>query len=91
MLACTGGLSGEILISHISATLPGRSNATRTAARRVLIKRPNIIHITVDTLTAEHLGYMGYDRDTSPTIDKLAENGVHFLHFREFSSFSTSM
>ena len=49
------------------------------SARRVLVKRPNIIHITVDTLSAEHLGYMGYDRATSPTLDNLAENGTHFL------------
>lgn len=60
---------------------PAQINRHRisASARRVLVKRPNIIHITVDTLSAEHLGFMGYDRKTSPTLDALSQNGVHFL------------
>jgi arylsulfatase A-like enzyme len=37
---------------------------------------PNVILITIDTLRADHLGAYGYERDTSPNIDKLAEDGV---------------
>lgn len=40
--------------------------------------RPNIILISIDTLRADHLGAYGYDRDTSPTIDALARDGVLF-------------
>ncbi|MGB0646918.1 MAG: sulfatase-like hydrolase/transferase [Bradymonadia bacterium] len=61
------------------APLNVRQHHASDLARRVLVKHPNIIHITVDTLTAEHLGFMGYDRKTSPTLDELAESGVHFL------------
>ena len=61
------------------APLNVRQHHASDLARRVLVKRPNIIHLTVDTLTAEHLGFMGYDRKTSPTLDELAESGVHFL------------
>ncbi|KXB00252.1 hypothetical protein AKJ41_04240 [candidate division MSBL1 archaeon SCGC-AAA259O05] len=32
----------------------------------------------IDTLRADHLGCYGYFRNTSPTIDKLAEEGVRF-------------
>lgn len=36
----------------------------------------NIILIVVDTLRADHLGCYGYDKPTSPTIDKLAADAV---------------
>lgn len=36
----------------------------------------NIILITFDSLRADHCGYMGYDRETTPTIDSMAEDGV---------------
>ncbi len=41
-------------------------------------KHPNIIFITIDALRADHLGCYGYQRNTSPNIDKLASEGVMF-------------
>ena len=38
----------------------------------------NIILITIDTLRADHLSCYGYDRNTSPNIDKIAQEGVLF-------------
>ena len=38
----------------------------------------NIVLITVDTLRADHLSCYGYDRNTSPAIDKIAEKGIIF-------------
>jgi arylsulfatase A-like enzyme len=40
--------------------------------------RANILFITVDTLRADHLGCYGYPRETSPSIDRLAERGILF-------------
>lgn len=40
--------------------------------------RPDIILITIDTLRADRLGCYGYDRSTSPHIDRVAETGVLF-------------
>lgn len=37
-----------------------------------------ILYLDVDTLRADHLGCYGYSRNTSPHIDKLAEEGVRF-------------
>ena len=34
--------------------------------------------ITVDTLRADHLGWHGYERDTSPRLDEWVERGVVF-------------
>ncbi|OGF64011.1 MAG: hypothetical protein A2Y62_22305 [Candidatus Fischerbacteria bacterium RBG_13_37_8] len=38
----------------------------------------NIILISVDTLRADHLGCYGYEKQTSPFIDSLAEDSVLF-------------
>lgn len=43
-------------------------------------KTINVILISVDTLRADHLGCYGYERDTSPRIDHLAEDSVTFLN-----------
>ncbi len=40
--------------------------------------KKNVILISIDTLRADHLGYMGYGRATSPNLDRLAERGVVF-------------
>jgi arylsulfatase A-like enzyme len=37
-----------------------------------------IVLVTIDTLRADHLGCYGYIRDTSPFIDKVAQEGVRF-------------
>jgi arylsulfatase A-like enzyme len=34
--------------------------------------------VSIDSLRADHLGCYGYERDTSPTFDRLAEHGVRF-------------
>jgi arylsulfatase len=37
---------------------------------------PNILLITIDALRADHLGLYGYERDTSPNIDKFFSKGI---------------
>lgn len=41
----------------------------------------NILWLVIDTLRADRLGCYGYFRDTSPTIDRLAAQGVLFEDF----------
>jgi arylsulfatase len=36
--------------------------------------------VTYDSLRADHCGYLGYDRDTTPNLDKLVESGVGFTN-----------
>lgn len=38
----------------------------------------NVVVIFVDTLAAQHLGFMGYERNTSPIIDEFASRSVIF-------------
>ncbi|MDO8682583.1 MAG: sulfatase [Armatimonadota bacterium] len=39
-----------------------------------------VLYIDIDTLRPDHLGCYGYHRNTSPNIDKIAEQGVRFDH-----------
>lgn len=41
-------------------------------------KKPNIFLILIDTLRPDHLSCYGYERLTSPNIDKLAAEGIRF-------------
>lgn len=38
----------------------------------------NLLFILIDTLRADRLGSWGYERDTSPTLDRLAATGIRF-------------
>lgn len=39
---------------------------------------PNVVLISVDTLRADHLGFYGHPHDTSPNLDRLADNSLVF-------------
>jgi arylsulfatase A-like enzyme len=41
-------------------------------------KDSNILLITIDTARADHFGMYGYKRDTSPTLDGIADQGTVF-------------
>ena len=45
-------------------------------------ERPDVVLIVVDTLRADRLGCYGYERPTSPVIDRLAAQGALFLEAR---------
>lgn len=40
----------------------------------------NIVLITIDSLRADHCGFMGYNRNTTPTLDRLAQDGMVFTN-----------
>jgi len=54
-----------------TGTIPG--GASRPAS-----EKPSFVFIVIDALRADHLGLYGYSRPTSPTIDRLAKDGVVF-------------
>ena len=51
--------------------------------------RPSIVVVTIDTLRADHLGCYGYPRDTSPHIDRFAEEALLFEN--AFSTIATTL
>jgi arylsulfatase A-like enzyme len=52
---------------------PGTGTSDAPAANG---RRPDIILVTIDSLRADHLGVYGYDRPTSPNLDRLAAEAV---------------
>jgi len=49
---------------------------------------PDLVLVTIDTLRADHLGAYGYERATSPNLDKLASKGVLFTRASAPSSWT---
>ncbi|MFT5443375.1 MAG: arylsulfatase A-like enzyme [Myxococcota bacterium] len=48
----------------------------------------NVLFILIDTLRADRLGSYGYERDTSPYLDSLANSGVRFQNHLSQSSWT---
>jgi len=48
----------------------------------------NVILIVVDTLRRDHLGCYGYERATTPNIDRLARDGIVFDSARSASTYT---
>jgi arylsulfatase len=38
----------------------------------------NVVLVSLESVRADHCGYTGYDRDTTPNLDRMAEAGVGF-------------
>lgn len=70
----------------------GESTCSSFWANPVLFRKDrsgvNVILISIDTLRADHLGCYGYQRDTSPHIDALAEDGIRFANAYASSSWT---
>lgn len=65
-LACT------IITAILLSGCPSEQQVVRKPGKH------NVILISVDTLRADHLSCYGYERKTSPSIDRLAADGVMF-------------
>lgn len=52
-------------------------------------KRPNIILLTIDTLAADHMSLYGYERATTPNLERLAQQASVFERFYANSNWTT--
>ena len=62
---------------------------TITSASADVRETPNVILITVDTFRPDHLGCYGYPKDTSPNLDRIAQEGILFEHVISSSAWTT--
>lgn len=51
-------------------------------------QRPNVILISIDSLRADHVGCYGYERPTTPNLDRFAAEGVRFNEHISSSSWT---
>ncbi|HSV72696.1 MAG TPA: sulfatase [Chthonomonadales bacterium] len=49
-------------------------------AKRARRRRPNILFLGIDSIRADHMSLYGYERLTTPHIDRLAETATVFEH-----------
>jgi arylsulfatase A-like enzyme len=63
-VAC--GILGSLLLAACGAEPAG------------VPRGPNLLLVTIDTIRVDHTSAYGYPRNTTPTLEKLAEGGVQF-------------
>jgi len=49
---------------------------------------PNVVLVVIDTFRADHASFTGYNRETTPVLDSLAECGASWTSFRSQSSWT---
>ena len=64
------------------ATLAGLAAAGRTSRAAQDALPPNVLVLTIDTLRSDRLSSYGYERPTSPHLDRLLDRGVRFTEAR---------
>jgi arylsulfatase A-like enzyme len=67
---------GTALLAILTATVVSGFAAAADALR------PNVLIITVDTLRADRMSGYGYERPTTPNLDRLMRSGVRFTQAR---------
>jgi arylsulfatase A-like enzyme len=63
-------------------TAPSTTAEVGRKARSSKEPPPNVLIVTIDTLRADRLSSYGYDRPTSPAIDRLLARGARFTQAR---------
>jgi arylsulfatase A-like enzyme len=94
-LVAAGAIVVAFLSTFVEIQLPGDwDRRPRGSAEDIAKLRDrgdlNVLFILVDTLRAERLGSYGYERDTSPVLDRLAHSGVRFARHLAQSSWTKS-
>jgi arylsulfatase A-like enzyme len=69
---------GFAAVLAVGAMLPADQLSYSPTAGGGAPRDMNVLLLVVDALRADHLGCYGYERETSPTIDRIAREGVLF-------------
>ena len=95
-LVAAGAIVLVFLSTFIELRLPGtdwdpRPRGTADDIARLRERNDvNVLFILVDMLRADHLHGYGYERDTSPTLDRLGAQGIRFANQISQSSWTKS-
>lgn len=73
----SGGIARLVIVAMVLVLSHGCDRGTPTAPATAAAK-PNVLLVTIDTLRADHLGAYGYERPTSPAMDRIAAAGAVF-------------
>lgn len=77
------GAAGSAVLAAVligaTVTVAGGTAAQRQPQPAAAAGRPNVLLVSIDSLRADHVHSFGYPRETTPTLDRLAGEGVRFL------------
>ena len=73
MRPATPALSALAGLCALAASCGGESRAVHARQGRY-----NVVIVSIDTLRADHVGAYGYERPTTPLLDRLAGEGTRF-------------
>ena len=68
-------LAGSAFLALDHPTVAGAESGSASAS-----SRPNLVVIVMDTVRADHLSVLGYQRNTTPTLSELAKDSVTYTH-----------
>ncbi|NQU07914.1 MAG: sulfatase, partial [Candidatus Abyssubacteria bacterium] len=61
---------------------PARIEALKVRTPRIELEQsadmPNVVYVSIDMLRPDHMGLYGYHRDTTPNIDRFAQENIYF-------------
>ena len=77
-----------LVIGETSAPGPEAGATVPAAATHLSIRPRNLVLVSIDSLRADHVHCYGYPRPTSPTLDRLAAEGVRFATAYSVSSWT---
>ncbi len=72
------GLQGLVGEAIESPPLSARGEWNELA--RGVGRRPNVVIITLESVAASHMGFLGYDRPATPHLDRIAERSLVMSH-----------
>lgn len=76
-------LLGSVLVLVTLVVGADRLKAWRKASRPLPpVGSPNVLLVVMDTVRADHLSVYGYERPTTPTLERLAKRGIRFDNAR---------
>lgn len=84
---CSYILFLPILILQVGCGCVGRDDKS-VADIEVAADGPNVVFVSFDALQASHVGCLGHSRNTTPTIDAVARDGVLFANAISVSSWT---
>lgn len=71
-------VTAALFISTLQTAVAGGAPASPAAVVKPRHEQTNVVMISLDILRPDHLGAYGYQRNTSPNIDRLARQSVLF-------------
>jgi arylsulfatase A-like enzyme len=69
-----------LLISSVALSSMSQAGAHAASAAIATAGRPNLVLIVMDTVRADHVSVLGYERDTTPNLKRLAGDSVVYTN-----------